>query len=626
MKSQLLLYTNAPVDEESPAWIEGLGESYSPLGASFAVSDFIPFDPVLDTTIRVDMDGYSFIKQTKNQVFNYCAVTYDGSDRVWYYFVRSAKWRANNTLALVLHMDVINSLLTSADFSGVLEQRTMIEREHENRFKRIGFVNNALDYIIRVDDVPEGLGQVVLRKTSSEEIVDEKFSADTTLQHSLWTIAYSQIHITEGDSYPLSVFLNPVEGTLFTDITSLDPADKGKVTAGAISNSDKLQEDYNKTIKIIEVPYCPYVSPSYDDLSGKYSFGDTIKGYSTPVTSWIYGQCSSLMGYYSDLSKNYNIRKINSFSEIYKNSTFGYQSSSYLDVSRDFFDTKLLHSDYYSIRYVYDSFSFSPAFERITANSDDLGYEIMYIVPVEPVSTIAFKFVPVGFSYKEISDFEQSITATVNNERTLITDPYLNYLRNGYNYDVKSKTLSTVNSLIVHPLTGAVVGAINPTFGAIGAVSGLISGLMTTIGNEISMDQKMAEMRSKSISTFGSNNLSVTRAITGNKLWKFTYEPSYTVKNMLDDLFYFYGYKRGYQGVPNATSRVWFNFVQCVPKWNPTFARSCKPFLDELGNKFKNGITFFHHQDVYSQPSWMTYKGYDLDQKSENWETIITGV
>lgn len=140
------------------------------------------------------------------------------------------------------------------------------------------------------------------------------------------------------------------------------------------------------------------------------------------------------------------------------------------------------------------------------------------------------------------------------------------------------------------------------------------------------MDKKLAEEQAKSITTSGSDNLTIMRAVTDNKLWKFTYEPSERIKTMLDDLFYFYGYKRGYQGVPNASSRKWFNFVQCDPKWKPSFARSSKPFLDELTQKFRNGVTFFHYNEMTTKPSWMSKQGYDLDQKSENWETIITGV
>lgn len=615
-KSNLWLYTNAPIDEDTPAWIEDLSGDHSPLGSAFPIPNFMPFEPALDVTIRIDMDGYSYIKDKFNQVFNYCSVTYDESDKVWYYFVRSAKWRANNTLALVLHMDVINTLLKTDDLSTCMEARTMILREHENRFSSIGFTGNlnTLDYRIKVDDIGEGLGALTLRKTASEKIKDSYFR-DDTLKETPWTIYFGK----QKDSLPLLYLLiNPVAGSFYM---SSEP------TNTEISVSEYLDTTYSGATKILEVPYFPYSQPVYHSLDNYYSFAHLDKYVCGEDDKWMTssGKASVGMGYTtSTFASDGRQLVINDY--IYINKTYNAIPSTYLETARFFLDTKLLHSDFYSVRYVYDSFSFSPAFERMNVTSNFLSYSIYYYVPTEPVSSIGFRFEPNGFSYQEAGDYEQWLIATRNNERTLSTNEYINYLRNGYNYDSKQKSLNAINSLIVKPLTGAIAGAINPVYGVVGSVTGLVNGIINTIQDENSLSQKLAQESAKSINMTGSDNLTIMRAVTDNKLWRFTYEPSDRIKTMLDDLFYYYGYKRGYQGIPNATSREWFNFVQCEPKWKPSFARSSKPFLDELTQKFRNGVTFFHYNEMTNKPSWMTKQGYDLDQKSENWETIITGV
>nr|DAE55092.1 MAG TPA: Major tail protein [Caudoviricetes sp.] len=618
-KSNLWLYSEAPIDEDTPAWIDKIDE-HGALSASFPIPDFIPFDPALDVTIRIDMDGYSYIKDKKDQLFNYCSVTYDDSDKVWYYFIRSAKWRANNTLALVLHMDVINTLLKTDDLSTCMEARTMILREHENRFSSIGFTGvgavKQLDYRIKVDDIGEGLGSVVLRKTSSEKITDDYFDGDD-LKSTPWTVYYGK---KKDDLPSMYLMMNPVKGDLYMY----------NGTRIKVANSEFINYTYSGATKWIELPYFPFVEPIHHVDDDYYSFGNGVLIKDEKASAddkWIHPSGSVSVGTPYGSGTLYNSgRKIAIANEVYANAAFAVLPSTYLQTGRFIKDTKLLHSDFYSLRYVYDSFSFSPSFERMTATSSQLAYEIYFIATEYPSSTFAFKFVPSGFAYREASDYEQWVIATRNNERMLFTDDYVNYLRNGYNYDSKQKSLNAINSLVVRPLTGALTGAINPVYGVVGTVTGLVSGIIGTIQDENSMSKKLAEEQSKSISTVGSDNLDIMRAVTDNKLWKFIYEPSDRIKTMLDDLFYYYGYKRGYQGVPNASSRKWFNFVQCEPKWKPSFARSSKPFLDELAQKFRNGITFFHYNELPSKPSWMSKQGYDLDQKSENWETIITGV
>lgn len=627
-KSYLWLYENAPIDEDTPAWVEGLDGDHSPLGSAFPISDFMPFEPALDVTIRIDMDGYSYMKDKKGQVFNYCSVTYDDSCKTWYYFVRSAKWRANNILALVLHMDVVNSLLKTDDLSTCMDSRTLIERQHENRFVSLNVKNNAIDYVPKVDKISEGLGHFNLEQTHKEMIVDDSMPTDA-LKASSWTIFYGKSTTKEDAEYELLV--NPVIGD--TDSFDFVPIAAHPEVRFLINSSRYLNLQFSPAVKIVEVPYFPYERLTYHSdgnyftSPGLYGY-DTSAGNTSDYQSWIsYKGYNSLKATYRFLLPyGRGTRVLNNEIPLIPSPLKYGLDKNYLEQERYIIDTKLMHSDFYSSRFVYDAFSFSPAFERVVFKNSDPHCKIFYTASAEPSSAISFEFSEVDYSYRKTSDFENVIISTRNNEWTIISDPYINYLRNGYNYDMKTKALNTISSLVVQPALGSLTSIITPALGVIGGVSGLINGIKNVVGNEISMSQKLAEEASKSVSVSGCDNFSVSHSVSGNKLWHFVYQLPSIMENMVDDLFYYYGYKRGYQGVPNATSRKWFNFVQCEAKWKPTFARSSKPFLDELTQKFRNGVTFFHYNEVSSKPSWMSKQGYDLDQKSENWETIITGV
>ena len=83
------------------------------------------------------------------------------------------------------------------------------------------------------------------------------------------------------------------------------------------------------------------------------------------------------------------------------------------------------------------------------------------------------------------------------------------------------------------------------------------------------------------------------------------------MEKMVDDLFYYYGYARGYYGIPNFTSRLYFNFVQCEANFaGLTIPRA---FRDDITAKLADGITDFHYVDG----------GYELTQTKENYEAAL---
>lgn len=102
------------------------------------------------------------------------------------------------------------------------------------------------------------------------------------------------------------------------------------------------------------------------------------------------------------------------------------------------------------------------------------------------------------------------------------------------------------------------------------------------------------------------------------------YKPSDKVRGMLNDLFYYYGYSCGYQGIPDFTSRLWFNYVQCEAIFDIETTETILPvYLDDLKSRLKEGVTCMHRNAVLLA---IWYKNYDFDQTKENYERWILGL
>ena len=105
-------------------------------------------------------------------------------------------------------------------------------------------------------------------------------------------------------------------------------------------------------------------------------------------------------------------------------------------------------------------------------------------------------------------------------------------------------------------------------------------------------------------------------AYSQNKAKFKVYKVSPRMKKALFNLFYYTGYICEEQGLPDTTSRLWFNFVSAdiVLKKVPNLSED---IINDIKIRYNAGITFLHN--VYVDSS---YK-YDFDQKYENWENSI---
>ena len=296
------------------------------------------------------------------------------------------------------------------------------------------------------------------------------------------------------------------------------------------------------------------------------------------------------------------------------------------------YETKLFHSDYYQMKFVYDSFSYLVRMENTRA-IDKLEYlsEFSFYVSTTLSSKMIFTFKDLEFDKVKTDqqDYTNVMYVSRNNEMPLYNSAYVNYIRSGYNFDVKTKNRQMASSILssfigIGGATGQFLagGDFGVTQGiglATSSVQNLKNLIFTTAQHEQDLQQKLMSAEIQGMSVSGSDDIDLLTIYTnGNKMKLVKYEVTPRMKKILWDLFYYTGYVANYQGVPNITTRRHFNFVQAdiVFETTPNLSQD---ICDEIISKYKEGITFFHKFG-----NSVTVNDWDIDQQYENWETSVT--
>lgn len=293
----------------------------------------------------------------------------------------------------------------------------------------------------------------------------------------------------------------------------------------------------------------------------------------------------------------------------------------------DSYESKLYNSSFYSYKVAYDDASVELQMERITAWTSSM-LSINYKQSDGIVSDCGFRIDSTGaLTYNHSGDYDFYILSKRNNESPIYTSAYLNYLRTGYNYDRKNQVNSNVSTWVgaTAALAGAVTSAIaGATAGATGglsliaaaslgasAITTIATAISNTVSSERSIQQKLDESRAQATQVSSCDDLSMMSWYSGNKLWTRAYSISDGLKRQVGDLFYYCGYACNIQGVPDFSSRYWFNYVQCEPVFNDVSNMPLmNSYLADIQTRFSKGVTVFHCHGG----------DYDWEQQYENWE------
>ena len=400
------------------------------------------------------------------------------------------------------------------------------------------------------------------------------------------------------------------------------------VAAGSIERKTITLNEVDKTdsriVKIIKLPYAP-CNITYNN--GVYTFPSEWKyeaGYMR------LNDASLSTEFENDIGKIY-------FPELFLTETAKPTQLKYFDR-----ESKLYHSDFYNFKLVYDSFVREIALERIDtsefskATTWDMASTSVGL-KFKPTNTINSKFafkIDYGnwdeanyfAQYNQSFDYEDYLLISRNNEETIFSNDYLNYIRTGYNYDKKAKEQQLNQNYLlsgVQLAAGVASFAASAYTGGISAAAGisLVSGAITTLSSaaynksqsENSMQSKLANLAAQSTAVMGSDDVDLLSYYNGNRLEIKKYDTISQQKEALYKLFFYCGYSHNVFAKPNITSRYWFNFIQCKPVFNEEGATPYNDYLDDIKSRYQAGITVYHHH-------YDTSIHWDWEQKFENWE------
>lgn len=297
----------------------------------------------------------------------------------------------------------------------------------------------------------------------------------------------------------------------------------------------------------------------------------------------------------------------------------------------DSFESKLYHSDFLSQKFVYDSFGLNIELERVNV-SEYLKrgkFEIEFI----PTSTINSRFMFKFADYRQkkaSDDYPDQFIVSRNNELTLYNSPYINYIRNGLNYDQKTKNIALLQNIIGlasgsvnQGLTLYQLGQRDPATGlgvplasaGLSIAGGITNTIINMVNAERAIEQKLRDASLQRVNVAGSDDVDLLTAYSGNRLKLCKYVVSNSIRKLYADLFYYCGYMTHYQGVPATKTRYWFNFVKCKAVFD-NVAPFDEAIKNELIRRYADGVTLLHEHDGV----------YDFDQKFENWEISIIGI
>lgn len=353
------------------------------------------------------------------------------------------------------------------------------------------------------------------------------------------------------------------------------------ITLDSIDSIDKTD---SKIIKIIKLPYLPC---DFEIDNNKYYIISSDFKYENGLL-----ECKNLNYKFKRQLKGFNIY----------NKYFKVQlTDKNYDKSTDF-ESKLLSSEFFTPKYFYDSFGFIFALEDINLNYiDKENNNIQFYVTSTINSRFAFEFDNYRTESMSKEDFNNWLIASRNNEVVIYNSEYLNYIRNGYNYDVKSKQRSEIVggigiglsslSSIVSAFAGGPAGAVA---GGTTIASSVAYYINSVISNEQAIEQKKQQLKAQSASVEGSDDVDLMSVYGKNRLLFTEYTVSEPIKKLLFELFYLNGYRTSEYKIPIVNSRTLFNYLEANVVIENTSTIIDEEIQRNLIEAYQGGLTFIH--------------------------------
>lgn len=411
---------------------------------------------------------------------------------------------------------------------------------------------------------------------------------------------------------------------------------------GDISLLDKTDE---AIVKVVECPYCP-VPYTYDAQTQVY----TISSQYFPNESE--EEAPPFLRTY-DVGKELPKRLVGALLD-FKN--YLYQSGQITAIEglltnpaalSFLIDPKIYTSQYFVITLVYDSFSKQVKYEDWEYVGQNLvpgdALDFYYKQSANVSSALMFEYESsleydgYGFELKKSEEnYPRVLVASRNNELALFSSAYLNYLRNGYNYEKKKQAeqmgfqgsmaaLQTIGSILSFALSGVTGGA-----SAI-AGAGLAVGAATTFANmgysayrgSEDLSNKIAQLKAQSYTVSGIDDLDLFNEYGKNKLQVLIYKVKDNDFAMLRAKFQYFGYAVDKYANPwpfYFNGRHNFNYIKCDPIFRLSGIEPIpEEYMEEIAERFRAGVTIWHKRYYTQLPNYQ----YELNRDYENMEESI---
>ena len=544
----------------------------------------------------------------------------------------------NNPVECYLIPDEATSVITSAISGGRLNFSSLTL----GKVYFIQFDANSYTDIITLDDGTDiGSGQLNPAETNAYLCIyrnsDNRIVILITTYYSR-AMAYETEYFTI-NHLPLSYMVNdlPTETLTYMQWKNLvDTGTPGSWTTGStprVTNSiDELDRTDARNIKLIKLPYVPYdftITGNKIDISGDYNWsfaaidqdgGDCYALKLNDINTKLQHQLSTL-GMTADPFWYLEVHE--SYDDVKNASTNDNRVVGDLE-------SKLFNSEFFQPTYFYDSFQFKAELEKVNVDkfiTDRIYWDDVTTITFTMTKTINSKF---SFSFDDYytrlatSNLPKVLPIARNNEEVLYNVPYLNYVRTGFNYDVKAKNLQNASNMVGIGISGGTLLAslLLPTIplkvaGIVGSLASMAMSVKGAIVSnqsaENSIQSKLTQARNQTDSVAGSDDVDLMTEYCGNRLRYIEYNPNPVMKSLLNDLFFYAGYRSDRMGLPNHHTRAHFDYLECEASLQSvrSIPGEC---LTELVNSFKAGVTYIHY---------VSGVGWDMAQSKENWELSI---
>lgn len=383
-------------------------------------------------------------------------------------------------------------------------------------------------------------------------------------------------------------------------------------TLTSFPNIDRVDP---KLIKIIKLPYFPSY---YKYESGKLNVDETFVYESSVYNSLLLNDLDTK--FLNSITSNLE-NPLNVFDLVMTPSTS--------DLRNDNNESKLFHSDYYQPKFVYDSFGFVFELEKIKLDefkaSKNFSFEFIMTSTIN--SKFMFKF-PEYILKMSTSDYDNILPVARNNEAPIYNSAYITYLRTAYRYDLKqyyqnegvikfNTAMGVGRSVVQFALSSteknmaSKVSGILSSFGSY--ATSMFNGITELNENEWNFQKKIDLLKSQANSVSGSDDLDLLENYASNHAKLCLYKVSPRMKDLLADIFYYFGYTTDEIKIPSIDTRYWFNFLACEIEFTGLDNNITDLCKENLIARYNAGATFLHnHAGVW-----------DFAQEKENWETSI---